>query len=171
MANRPVLALLLVAAMGAADAQPAGITGEMLRLAERCGESFFRDIYKGEQAAVACKQGVPNAKGCGEFMTWTSTRNASMANGMCIERFYPKIAWRNSPVNGKYLEGYSPEESKIFSWLAAVSDCKAGQLAKQALDANPDDLALRKTLNIFLTPGWPPSFKCLAVKSKAAPAR
>lgn len=171
MANRPVLALLLVAAMGAADAQPAGITGEMLRLAERCGESHFHDIYKGYQAGVACEQGDPKAQGCGEFMTMTSVRNASMANSDCIERFYPKIAWRKSPVNGKYLEGYSPEESKIFFWLAAVSDCKSRQLAKQALDANPDDLALRQTPNIFRSRLGAPSFKCLAVKSKAAPAR
>lgn len=171
MASRAVLALLLATAIEAADApQPAGITGEMLRLAERCGESFLHDLYKGEQAEVACKQGVPNAKGCGEFMTWTSTRNASMAKGMCIERFYPKIAWRNSPVNGKYLEGYSPEESKIYSWLAAVSRCKAQRMAKQAHDANPDDLALRKTLDLLLAPWpWPP--KCKAGKSEEAPAR
>jgi hypothetical protein len=159
MASRPMLSLLLVAAASAANAQPAGIDDEMLRLAERCGEAFFQDLYRGYQAGVACKQGDSKAVGCGEFMTATSVRNASMANGLCIERFHPKADWRRFPINGNYLEGYSEREGHVFRWLSSVADCKALRMAKQALDANPGDLALRQTFDLLRRPSlWPP--KC-----------
>jgi hypothetical protein len=165
-----VLSLLLVAAMGAAQAQPEGISNEMLRLAERCGEAFFQDLYRGYQGGVACEQGDPQAVRCGEFMTATSVRNASMAQGDCIERFYPKVDWRKYPVNGKYLEGYSPAEGEVFFWLSSVADCKAQRLAKQALDASPGDVALHRTLDLLLKPSpWPP--KCEAVQSEAGPSQ
>jgi hypothetical protein len=159
MGSRAVLSWLLAFAVTPSIAQPAKISDETLRLAERCGEVLFYGLYSGYQASVACKQGDSKAQGCGEFMTLTSTRNASRAEGECIERLHPKVAWHQSPVNGEYIEGYSPAEAEVFFWLSSTADCKAFRMARQALQANPDDLAARETLNQLRAPSpWPP--KC-----------
>jgi hypothetical protein len=154
------IVLALFSIESPANARPAGITEFQQREAAVCGKGFFDDIYKGDRAELACKRKKSNAKGCGHFMSFTFTRNASLKNGECLTRIYPLDALAPESTSEVPIRTYSPQGKEIYQWLSAYSDCEALQQAKKLQKRRPKDIALQRTVRVLQTAWWPENFKC-----------